>query len=98
MYAETKSAFIYLLNTRDYDRSKMQSMIQSAYSNAFPSEASCRQIEADGYQIIAIANRIMSDEKDAQNELKEAVREFNKSMSKHKPIYCNTIGSMTTCN
>lgn len=98
MYAETKNAVGYMLGTWSYDTGKIQSMMRSAYADAVPNAASCRQIEANAHQLIATAKQNKSDRKESQRSLNEAVQEFNRSISTNKPIYCNRIGTMTMCN
>lgn len=98
MYAETKNAVAYMLGTWNFDGGKMQSMMRSAYADASPNAAGCRQTEANAHQLIAAANENRSDRKENQRSLNEAVKEFNRSMSTNKPIYCNRIGTMTMCN
>ena len=97
-YADTKNAVGYLLGTWRYDTGKMGSMMRDAYARISPSKASCRQTEANAYQLIALANQHRGDEKESQRNWNEALQEFNRNMSANKPIYCNRIGTMTMCN
>lgn len=97
-YVDSKNAMGYLLGTWRYDTGKMESMMRDAYARTSPSEASCRQAEADAYQLIALANQHRADEEESQRDWNEALQEFNRNMSANKPIYCNRIGTMTMCN
>lgn len=97
-YADTKNAIGYLVGTWRYDTGKMVSMMRDAYANVTPSQPSCRQTEANAFQLISVANQHRSDEKDNQRYRNEALRELNRNISNNKPIYCNSIGGMTMCN
>ncbi|BCK22593.1 hypothetical protein [Vibrio cholerae] len=94
MYAEAKNAFSYVLSTWDYDSTKLSKMINESYSITYVTQASCRQTQADAYQLIANVKQHRVNQKESQQAWDNAMEELNKN----KPVYCNTIGTMTICN
>lgn len=94
MYAEAKNAFSYVLSTWNYDSTKLSSMINESYSRTYVTQASCRQTQANAYQLIANAKQHRVNQKESQQAWDNAMKELNKN----KPVYCNTIGTMTICN
>jgi hypothetical protein len=97
-YADTKNAFGYLLNTWNYDSEKLTSMMRGAYAGASATQQSCRQIEANAYQLIAASNQHRSDTRENMKNWNEAIQEFNRGMQRNKPIYCERYGTTTICN
>lgn len=98
LYADAKNAVSHLLGTWDFDQAKMTFMMKTAYMQGSPDASTCRQIEANAYQLISVANQHKSDVKESQQQLSSAIQDFNKSMSTNKPIFCNRIGTTTMCN
>lgn len=95
MYAEAITAGAYMLNTWEYDQNKLSSMVvQSAGSITYVTQASCRKTQADAYQFITNAEQHRVNQKESQQAWDNAMKELNKN----KPVYCNSIGTMTICN
>lgn len=98
MYADSKNALSYTLSTWSYDQFKLSNMINQAYSNTYANKQDCRQIEANAYQLIANANQHNANVKANQQSSQQAWDNALKELNKNKPVYCNTIGTMTICN
>lgn len=94
LYADTKNAVSYTLNTWSYDENKLKSMADDVYRQINPDQRICRQVEAAAYQLLSRNNQHRVDQRQNQTDINDALKEINKN----KPIYCNTIGTMTLCN
>lgn len=106
LYADAKNSYSQALNTWNWDQNRLSSMMDAAYndignSNSQNDAGNCRQIEAHAYELISKANQHRADrnqqradQRQSQEDLNETLREINRN----KPIYCNTIGTMTLCN
>ena len=94
LYSEAKTAYSQIVNLWDYDRAKLRSMIAEDYRNASVDSATCRDIEANSYSLIAKARESRSNARQEQVDINNAIREMNRN----KPVYCNQIGSVTMCN
>jgi uncharacterized membrane protein len=101
LYADTKNAFKYTLTTWDYDQNKMSTMLDDAYSQVNPDARECRQVEANALEMVSHINQLKvdrnqqrADKRQKQADINNALKEFKVN----KPIFCNTIGTITTCN
>ncbi|MDF5483147.1 hypothetical protein P3672_17685 [Vibrio parahaemolyticus] len=97
MFAETKNSFSYVLSTWSYDQYKLESMISSEYSKAYANKKNCRQLEAQAYQMNSKAAQHSSTVKANAQANQQAWDNLTRDIYRNKPIYCNTIGTMTTC-
>lgn len=98
MYADSKNALSYTLSTWSYDQSKLSNMINQAYYNTYANKQNCRQTEANAYQLITKAKQHRANVKANQQASQQAWDNAMKELNKNKPVYCNTIGTMTICN
>lgn len=92
--ADAKNAFAVLLNTWTYDSAKMRSMAEFEYQRTNANLETCRTVESDAHQLVSLADQ-------HRQNLRENERAVNDAVSRitiPKPIYCNTIGTMTMCN
>jgi uncharacterized protein YutD len=94
LYADAKNAFSNTLNTWSYDRNKLMSMYDAEYKSANAYPEICRQAEADAYQLISQNSQNRANQRQNQTDVNNALKEFKVN----KPIFCNTIGTITTCN
>jgi hypothetical protein len=94
LYADTRSAFSYLLSTWTYDSYKLSSMTNRAYSNAYTNTRNCRKYEAGAYELITSSGSHSTKAKENERSWNDAISEI----TRNKPIYCYTTGTMTMCN
>jgi len=94
MYAEVQNSLSYVLSTWSYDSTKLFNMADESYSRTYVTQTSCRQTQADAYQIIAEAKQHRVNKKESQQAWDNTMEKLNEN----KPVYCNTIGWTTVCN
>ena len=89
LYAETRSALSYQLNTWEFDRSQLASMVNQSYQAAYATKSTCRQTEANAYQMI---NNVHQHRR-TQNQAEQVQKP-----DRNKMIFCNKIGDTTICS
>lgn len=92
-YADAKTAFSYSLGTWKYDSAKLSDMINQSYSGAYATESGCRNVQAYAYQMISSVNQFKAE----QREGRQAFDNTMNSLKQNKPVFCNTVGTMTYC-
>ncbi len=89
LYAETRSALSYQLNTWEFDRPQMANMVNQSYQAAYVTKSTCRLTEANAYQMISNVQQ----HKRTQNQAEQVQKS-----DKNKMIFCNKIGNTTICS
>ncbi|OGB08974.1 MAG: hypothetical protein A3E79_17220 [Burkholderiales bacterium RIFCSPHIGHO2_12_FULL_61_11] len=96
LYADSTGAVHALLGTWTYDEAKMRRTMDYMYRDEAATPQTCRQIEAAAYSLISQATQHRANVQANRREMADAMNKFNNSI--RKPIYCDTIGTMTMCN
>lgn len=94
LYAQALESFSYLVNTWAYDRKKMESSMMQGYAKAYASHQNCQNAKALAYNLISNAGSHREQKRYNQEAINNTLNQINQN----KPIYCNTIGTMTLCN
>ena len=98
LYANAKSAIGYAVNTWSYDRARMDSMMQNSYNRASPTDQTCRQISANAHQLISEVGEHKSVVVENQRENQRSINRYIENSANNRPVYCNTVGTVTMCN
>lgn len=94
LYADAKNALSYVVSTWSYDRERLEAETSFIIRNGVASPQICRQTEADAYQVVSATGRHRADSLENQRTINDAINAANSK----KPVYCNTIGTVTMCN
>lgn len=93
-YAQIKGSFSYLVNTWEVDTAKFSRAIDLSYQYSIPTHGDCRAVLARGYELVEEAKGYQTAGQANQEAWNKAIQDMNSN----KPIFCNTVGTMTMCN
>lgn len=68
--------------------------MEQGYANAYANYNNCETAKALSYQLISNAGQ----HREQSRYNKEALNNTLNQINQNKPVYCNTIGTMTLCN
>lgn len=95
-FADSDRAVDVVLTMVTFNRDRLNAMTHAAWlkSNAYPEM--CRDMEVRGYKLQSIAGQGLANQAASRAELNQAVQNLQNAFP--KPVWCNRIGTMTTCN
>lgn len=93
LFADSKGAIRYTLTTWDYDSVKLNGLAEDSYRQAESTPQYCRKVESQSYELIGAVSQRQANSRANQAASSNAAQQVNVN----KPIYCNRIGTTTTC-
>lgn len=99
LYADSSSAFSYMLTDQRYDKNRISSEAKPIYQRVISNPQTCRNVEAFSYQLISAVTESKAARKGNLAAMNRSSSALLNNTIMRQPMICTQIGGGTTvCN